>query len=105
MQERDRFGLADTAHEKLPQATISRLRVRGTLHVPNNRTGRQPYAPIPAPRDKNRDRYAPRPDDAPAIAAWRERMGSQAAKDIYKERAARHFEGLPGVRFIPKSNG
>ena len=50
--------------------------------------GVEVYAPIPAPRDKNRDRYAPRPDDAPAIAAWRERMGSQAAKDIYKERAA-----------------
>src|ERR1700730_15881842 len=28
MQERDRFDLADTPHEKLPQATISRLRVR-----------------------------------------------------------------------------
>jgi hypothetical protein len=33
-------------------------------------------------RDKNRDRYAPRPDDAPAITDWRERLGSQAAKDI-----------------------
>lgn len=50
--------------------------------------GVEVYAPVPAPRDKNRDRYAPQPDDAPAIAAWRERMGSQAAKDIYKERAA-----------------
>jgi hypothetical protein len=50
--------------------------------------GVEVYAPIPAPRDKNRDRYAAQPDDAPAIAAWRERMGSQAAKDIYKERAA-----------------
>ena len=52
------------------------------------KAGVEVYAPIPAPRDKNRDRCAPRPDDAPAIAAWRERMGSQAAKDIYKERAA-----------------
>jgi transposase len=52
------------------------------------KAGVEVYAPIPAPRDKNRDRYAPRPGDAPAIAAWRERMGSQAAKDIYKERAA-----------------
>jgi transposase len=50
--------------------------------------GVEVYAPTPAPRDKNRDRYAPQPDDAPAIATWRERMGSQAAKDIYKERAA-----------------
>jgi len=33
--------------------------------------GVEVYAPVPAPRDKNRDRYAPQPDDAPAIAAWR----------------------------------
>jgi hypothetical protein len=50
------------------------------------KAGVEVYAPIPAPRDKNRD--APRPGNAPAIAAWRERMGSQAAKYIYKERAA-----------------
>lgn len=45
------------------------------------KAGVEVYTPIPAPRDKNRDRYAPQPDDAPAIAAWREGMGSQAAKD------------------------
>ena len=52
------------------------------------KAGVEVYAPVPAPRDKNRDRYAPQPGDAPAIAAWRERMGSEAAKGIYKERAA-----------------
>lgn len=52
------------------------------------KAGVEVYAPVPAPRAKNRDRYAPQPDDAPAIAAWRERMGSKAAKDISKERAA-----------------
>jgi len=46
------------------------------------------YAPVPAPRDKSRDRYAPQQDDPPAIAAWRKRMNEDAAKDIYKERAA-----------------
>ena len=46
------------------------------------------YAPVPAPRDKGRDRYAPQQDDAPAIAAWRKRMNEDTAKDIYKERAA-----------------
>ncbi len=46
------------------------------------------YAPVPAPRDKSRDRYAPQQDDAPAIAAWRKRMNEDVAKDIYKERAA-----------------
>ena len=46
------------------------------------------YAPVPAPKDKRVDRYAPKPSDSPAVAAWRERMGSEEAKAIYKERAA-----------------
>ena len=46
------------------------------------------YAPVPAPKDKEVDRYAPKPGDSPAVAAWRERMGSEEAKAIYKERAA-----------------
>ena len=32
--------------------------------------------------------YAPLPSDPPGVAAWRERMGCDAAKAIYKERAA-----------------
>jgi len=46
------------------------------------------YVPVPTPRDKTRDPYAPQPADAPAIADWRERMGTEQAKEIYKERAA-----------------
>lgn len=46
------------------------------------------YAPVPAPRDPSRDRYKPLPDDPPAIAAWRQRMGTDQAKAIYRERAA-----------------
>jgi transposase len=46
------------------------------------------YAPVPAPRDKTRDRHVPLPDDPPEVADWRVRMGSAAAKEIYKERAA-----------------
>ncbi len=50
--------------------------------------GSEVYAPVPAPRDKSRDQYAPQQDDAPAIAAWRKRMSEEAGKDIYKKRAA-----------------
>lgn len=50
--------------------------------------GVTPYVPVPAPRDPARDRHAPAPDDRPAVAAWRRRMGTDAAKEIYKERAA-----------------
>ena len=46
------------------------------------------YAPVPNPRDPTRDRYAPRPDDPPAVTAWRQRMGTDAAQRIYKARAA-----------------
>jgi transposase len=50
--------------------------------------GVTPYVPVPAPKDPARDRHAPPPDDRPAVAAWRRRMGTDAAKEIYKERAA-----------------
>jgi transposase len=46
------------------------------------------YAPPTTPRDPARDPHAPLPDDHPAVAAWRVRMGTQDAKDIYRERAA-----------------
>ncbi len=46
------------------------------------------YVRVPTPRDKTRDPHAPQQADAPAIADWRERMGTEQAKEIYKERAA-----------------
>jgi len=52
------------------------------------RAGVVTYVPVPEPRDKTRDRHAPRPGDPPEVAEWRGRMASAAAKAIYKERAA-----------------
>ncbi len=46
------------------------------------------FAPVLAPKDKQRDRYAPLPGDSQALSQWRERMGTDAAKQLYKERAA-----------------
>ena len=46
------------------------------------------YAPVPKPKDPQVDRHAPKPGDSAAVAAWRERMGTEEAKAIYKERAA-----------------
>jgi transposase len=45
-------------------------------------------APVPEPKDETRDRYAPLPSDSPAVAAWRQRMGTDEAKETYKLRAA-----------------
>jgi len=46
------------------------------------------YAPVSAPRDGKRDPYEPCSGDPEAIAQWRQRMGTEAAQAIYKERAA-----------------
>ena len=46
------------------------------------------YAPVQKPKDTNRDPYVPLPGDSEVIAAWRLRMGTEQAKEIYKERAA-----------------
>ncbi len=46
------------------------------------------YAPVQKTKDKKRDPYKPMNSDSKAIASWRERMGTEEAKEIYKERAA-----------------
>jgi transposase len=46
------------------------------------------YAPVPRPKDPQVDRHAPKPGDSVAVAAWRERMGTEQAKAISKERAS-----------------
>jgi transposase len=50
--------------------------------------GVEVFVPVPKPRDVSRDRHVPLRGDSPAVAAWRQRMGEDAAKAIYKERAA-----------------
>jgi len=46
------------------------------------------YAPVQKPKDPTRDPHAPLPTDPPAVAAWRQRMGTPEAQAIYKDRAA-----------------
>jgi transposase len=46
------------------------------------------YAPVPKPKDPATDPHAAKPGDSAAVAAWRERMGHEDAKRIYRERAA-----------------
>lgn len=59
------------------------------------------YAPVPKPKAaktaKGRDddeppapgsEFEPKPGDSQAVAQWRRRMGSDAAREIYKDRAA-----------------
>jgi transposase len=50
--------------------------------------GPQVLAPVPQPRDKERDRFAPHPGDSAVIQAWRARMGTDVAQGTYRVRAA-----------------
>jgi len=43
---------------------------------------------VPKPKDAAIDPHAPKPTDSPAVADWRERMGTDQAKVIDKDRAA-----------------
>ena len=64
------------------------------------------YGPVPEPKDKSRDRYAPLPTDSSIIAEWRQRMGTEEGKAIYKQRSlvelpnaqARSRHGIQQVR-------
>lgn len=53
-----------------------------------HRRGTTVYAPVRHPRDSSRDPRVALPDDSEAIIQWRQRMGSEVAKEIYKQRAA-----------------
>jgi transposase len=46
------------------------------------------YAPVQKSKDPQRDPHTPRNDDSPAVAAWRQRMATDEAKAIYRQRAA-----------------
>lgn len=46
------------------------------------------YAPVMQSKKRGLDRHTPRADDSPAVSAWRERMATEEAKEIYQERAA-----------------
>ena len=46
------------------------------------------YAPVPASRVTSIDPHQPKEGDSAAISAWRQRMATDEAKTIYKDRAA-----------------
>jgi IS5 family transposase len=51
-------------------------------------SGTKVYAPVMESKTPNRDAHTPREDDSPAVAEWRQRMATEEAKEIYRERAA-----------------
>ena len=45
-------------------------------------------APVPKPRNKNQDRYAPRKTDSEAVSQWRQRMNTPETRALYATRAS-----------------
>lgn len=52
------------------------------------RHGIDVYAPVASSRTASVDPHLPKPTDTPAIAAWRTRMATDDARQLYKSRAA-----------------
>ncbi len=46
------------------------------------------FGPVPEPRKAGVDRYLPKATDSSAVAQWRQRMGTTAAKRIYQQRSS-----------------
>jgi transposase len=46
------------------------------------------YSPVQPSKKKGVDPHEPKKDDPPEVAAWRKRMATETAKEIYKDRAA-----------------
>ena len=46
------------------------------------------YMPVPKPRKAGVDPYTPKPTDSEAVAQWRQRMGLQTTKQLYKQRSS-----------------
>jgi transposase len=46
------------------------------------------YAPVQRRKTSERDPHVPRPGDSAVVSEWRQRMGTQEAQKIYRERAA-----------------
>ncbi len=78
----------EARHAEAPRATLADggFATKEDIEAVSDRT--TVYAPVQKPKDPTRDPHVPLPDDPPAVAAWRERMGTPEAQAIYRERAA-----------------
>jgi hypothetical protein len=83
-QIRERFGQAP--REMLVDGGFAKHEDIDRVSAPE--VGCTVYAPVPQPKDPRNDRYAPHPKDSPAAAAWRQRMQTEEAQAVYRERAA-----------------
>ena len=86
--------LSDQIHDRHGVYPKETLVDGGFVNLEDIETAQSPprgttvYAPVPKPKDARRDRYEPLPGDGMQVRAWRQRMGTEAAKTIYRQRAS-----------------
>jgi transposase len=83
-QIQERYGKAPSEYEV--DGGFAKLEDIEAVSAPE--VGCTVYAPVQKPKDPKVDPYAPRPGDSAAVALWRQRMGTEEAKTIYKDRAS-----------------
>ena len=83
-QHRRRYGQAPP--EWLVDGGFAKKEDIETVSGPE--VGTTVYAPVQKSKDPGRDPHTPRSDDSEAVRAWRVRMGTVPAKEIYKERGS-----------------
>jgi transposase len=86
--------LSDQIHDRHGVYPKETLVDGGFVNLEDIETAQSPprgttvYAPVPRPKDAHRDRYEPLPGDGAQVRQWRQRMGTEAAKTIYRQRAS-----------------
>lgn len=84
--------MVDQVQERCEQLPVNWLMDGGFVSVAAIETGADKQvrvlAPVPAPKNPERDPARPLPTDSPAVAEWRERMATPEAKATYRLRAA-----------------
>lgn len=79
----------ETRYEVIPSESLVDGGFAGLQDIEKaSELGSVVYAPVAKPKDKTRDPHAPLASDSPILAQWRQRMGTQEAKEIYKQRAS-----------------
>ena len=115
--------VVNTGSDKAQMEPMIKQVIRRTGQIPKNwlidggfvkltaieivkRLGTIVFGPVPEPKDKTRDPYAPLATDSDVIAEWRRRMGTKEGKATYKQRSlaelpnahARNRYGIQQVR-------
>jgi transposase len=89
MQEQIEDRTEKRPREHLADGGFSTIDELVKLNDPND--GRKLYVPVKNEKQKleqGKDPFLPRAGDTPAVAEWRQRMGTLEAKQIYRQRAA-----------------